>query len=69
MQDGKLTSRYKEHQGIPVLGENMPDSHLIRELDAMIADSDRDNNYFPASGGGRMDDRRLGRQHGPWTGD
>lgn len=25
---------------------NMPDSYLIRELDAMIADSDRDNNYF-----------------------
>ena len=24
----------------------MPDSYLIRELDAMIADSDRDNNYF-----------------------
>ena len=25
---------------------NMPDSYLLRELDAMIADSDRDNNYF-----------------------
>ena len=25
---------------------NMPDSYLLRELNAMIADSDRDNNYF-----------------------
>lgn len=25
---------------------NMPDSYLLRELDAMIMDSDRDNNYF-----------------------
>ena len=25
---------------------NMPDSYLIRELDAMIDDSDRDNNYM-----------------------
>lgn len=25
---------------------NMPDSYLLRELDAMIADSDRDNNYL-----------------------
>ena len=24
----------------------MPDSYLLRELNAMIADSDRDNNYF-----------------------
>ena len=24
----------------------MPDSYLIRELDAMIDDSDRDNNYM-----------------------
>ena len=25
---------------------NMPDSYLLRELDSMITDSDRDNNYF-----------------------
>lgn len=25
---------------------NMPDSYLLRELDSMIEDSDRDNNYF-----------------------
>lgn len=25
---------------------NMPDSYLLRELDSMIQDSDRDNNYF-----------------------
>lgn len=25
---------------------NMPDSYLFRELNAMVADSDRDNNYF-----------------------
>ena len=25
---------------------NMPDSYLVRELDSMITDSDRDNNYF-----------------------
>ena len=25
---------------------NMPDSYLLRELDSMIMDSDRDNNYF-----------------------
>ena len=24
----------------------MPDSYLLRELDSMIMDSDRDNNYF-----------------------
>ena len=25
---------------------NMPDSYLLKELDAMIDDSDRDNNYM-----------------------
>ena len=25
---------------------NMPDSYLLKELEAMIQDSDRDNNYF-----------------------
>ena len=36
----------KSTKGYRFWERNMPDSYLIRELDAMIADSDRDNNYF-----------------------
>lgn len=38
---------------------NMPDSYLIRELDAMIEDSDRDNNYLllPGKQGWLADER------------
>ena len=25
---------------------NLPDSYLLREIEAMMADSDRDNNYY-----------------------
>ena len=30
---------------------NLPDSYLLREIDAMIEDSDQDNNYFGLRGG------------------
>ena len=40
------TRGIKSTKGYRFWERNMPDSYLIRELDAMIADSDRDNNYF-----------------------
>ena len=45
----------------------MPDSYLIRELDAMIADSDRDNNYFllPEEEGWITGDWAGSMDHGP----
>lgn len=36
----------KSSKGYRFWERNMPDSYLLRELDAMIADSDRDHNYF-----------------------
>lgn len=36
----------KDSKGYRFWERNMPDSYLLRELNAMIADSDRDNNYF-----------------------
>ena len=44
----------KNTKGYRFWERNMPDSYLLRELDAMIADSDRDNNYFllPEEGSG-----------------
>lgn len=36
----------KSSRGYLFWQRNMPDSYLLRELDAMMADSNRDNNYF-----------------------